>query len=244
MLPTPTRKISGMPTRFFSRNSLITFGSLILASLVCVGLSVARFYRTGSIGPIFLAWNLFLAWVPFIYAYLAYRLHNSRFHKMLIVPGVIGCAVIWLLFLPNAPYLLTDLIHLRVIDNSLYWYDLLMLLWYAWTGFLLGIISLYLMQQVVADLLGKVVGWLFVVATLSLTSFGVYLGRFLRWNSWDVLADPYPLFADIYAHFRHPFAHFQSHIFWIVLALLLIFAYVTLTTLTPLPTERSPVSKN
>jgi uncharacterized membrane protein len=228
-----------MTTRFFSRNSLVTFGSLILASIVCLALSLARFYRTGHIGPIFLAWNLFLAWVPFVYAYIAYRLHKSHFHKVLIVPGVFGCALIWLLFLPNAPYLLTDLIHLRVVDNSLYWYDLLMLLWYAWTGFLLGIISLYLMQQVVADSFGKALGWLFVVVTLSLTSFGVYLGRFLRWNSWDVLADPFPLFADIYNHFRHPAAHIQSHIFWIILAVFLCFTYITLTTFAPLQTERS-----
>lgn len=231
-----------MSTRFFSRNSLVTFSCLILASVVCLVLSIARFYRTGYVGPIFLVWNLFLAWVPFVYAYLAYRLHKSHFHKLLIVPGVIGCALLWLLFLPNAPYLLTDLIHLRVVDNSLYWYDLLMLLWYAWTGFLLGIISLYLMQQVVADSFGKVVGWLFVVVTLSLTSFGVYLGRFLRWNSWDVLADPYPLFADIYNHFRHPVAHFQSHAFWIILAVFLCFTYITLTTFAPIQAERSSAS--
>lgn len=226
-----------MSTRIFSRNSLVTFGCLIFASVVCLALSAARYYRTGYLGSLFLAWNLFLAWVPFVYAFFAYRLHNSRFHKLLSVPGVIGCALIWLLFLPNAPYLLTDLIHLRVVDNSLYWYDLLMLLWYAWTGFLLGIISLYLMQQVVADSFGKVVGWLFVIVTLSLASFGVYLGRFLRWNSWDVLADPYPLFADIYNHFRHPLAYFQSHAFWIIFATLLIFTYIIFTAFARLQTD-------
>jgi len=113
-----------MTTRFFSRNSLFATVSLVLASVICLILSIARFQRTGNLGPIFLVWNLFLAWIPLVYAFLAYRLHQSHFNKLLIVPGIVGCALIWLLFLPNAPYLLTDLIHLRVIDNNLYWYDL------------------------------------------------------------------------------------------------------------------------
>jgi len=228
-----------MVTRLFSRNSLIAFAALIFASVVCVALSVARIYRTGYIGPVYLVWNLMLAWVPFVYAFLAYRLHHSRQHKVVVWVGVAGCALIWLLFLPNAPYLLTDLVHLRVEDNSIYWYDLLMLLWYGWTGFLLGIASLYLMQQVVANSVGRVWGWLFVMVTLSMASYGVYLGRFLRWNSWDILRDPLALLGDIYMQFRHPLANFQAHAFWMILAVFLIFTYTTLTLLTPLQGERT-----
>lgn len=232
-----------MPTRLFSRNALITFAALFLASLVCVALSIARIYRTGYIGPVYLIWNLMLAWVPFVYAYLAYRLHLARNHRFIVWLGVISCTTIWLLFLPNAPYLLTDLIHLQVENNSIYWYDLLMLLWYAWTGFLLGIASLYLMQQVVVSSFGKVIGWLFVVVTLSLASYGVYLGRFLRWNSWDILRNPLALFTDIYLQFRHPIAHFQAHAFWLILAAFLIFVYTTLTLLTPLRAERTTTTQ-
>ncbi len=206
---------------------------------MCVALAAARIYRTGSISYAYLIWNLLLAWVPFVYAFIAYRLHFSRKHPALVWFGVLGCTLIWLLFLPNAPYLLTDLMHLRVVDNSLYWYDLLMLLWYAWTGFLLGVASLYMMQQVVTAAFGQIVGWLFAVVTLSLASYGVYLGRFLRWNSWDVLSHPWTLFRDIYLQFRHPIANFQAHAFWLILAFFLIFVYVTLVTLGPLQGERA-----
>lgn len=229
-----------MPTRLFSRNALLVFAALIFASGACVALSIARVIRTGYIGPLYLVWNLMLAWVPFIYAYAAYRLRfSNKQHKVAIGIGVGLCTLIWLLFLPNAPYIMTDLIHLQVEGNSIYWYDLLMLLWYAWTGFLLGIVSLYLMQQVVAASFGKALGWVFAVVALSLASYGVYLGRFLRWNSWDVVSNPLTLLRDIYLQFRHPIANFQVHAFWIILAVFLIFVYTTLVLLSPLHTEHA-----
>jgi uncharacterized membrane protein len=230
---------TNMSTRLFSRNALLVFAALAFASLICVALSIARVIRTGYIGPLYLVWNLLLAWVPFVYAYAAYRLRFSRIHRVAVGVGVGACAVIWLLFLPNAPYIMTDLIHLQVEGNSIYWYDLLMLLWYAWTGFLLGLASLYLMQQVVAASFGKWVGWFFAVVALSLASYGVYLGRFLRWNSWDIVSNPLMLLRDIYLQFRHPIANFQVHAFWIILAVFLIFVYTTLVLLSPLHSERA-----
>ena len=224
-----------MPGLPFSRNALTAFASLSFASVVCVALVVARIYRTGSLNYVFLVWNLILAWVPLVYAFIAYRIHKSRIRNVLLIGG---CALVWLLFLPNAPYILTDLLHLRVESNHLFWFDLLMLLWFAWTGFLLGFVSLHLMQSIVADSFGPVVGWPFAIVSLGLSSFGVFLGRFLRWNSWDILRDPFALFADIYHVFRHPFANFYTHAFWIILAAFLISVYVTLTTLTPLNHEQ------
>jgi uncharacterized membrane protein len=223
--------------KIFTRNSLVTLASLAFASLVCAALIIARVIRTGSLAHIFLVWNLALAWIPFVYAFIAYRLYKSRFHNLLLIAA---CAMIWLLFLPNAPYLLTDLIHLRVENNPIFWYDLLMLLWFSWTGFLLGFASLYLMQQVVADALGRAAGWVFVFASLSLSSFGIYIGRFLRWNSWDVFNNPVPLFLDIYDRFRHPLAHFHTHAFSLILAVFLICVYITLTALTHLRHDPHP----
>lgn len=68
----------------------------------------------------------------------------------------------------------------------------MLLLWFAWTGFMLGFGSIYLMQQVVSDTFGQLVGWAFAIGSIGLTSYGIYLGRFLRWNSWDVLRNPSP----------------------------------------------------
>jgi uncharacterized membrane protein len=112
----------------FSHRAFVAFGTLVFASLVCVALVIVRWYRTQVLDYRFMIWNLFLAWIPFIMAFAAYRLHHARRQWGILIAG---CALIWLLFLPNAPYLLTDLVHLRYRDDALVWYDLMLLLWFA-----------------------------------------------------------------------------------------------------------------
>jgi uncharacterized membrane protein len=218
-----------------SLRALIVFASLIFASIICVALVIVRAYRTDHVDYAFMVWNLFLAWIPFIMAFIAYRLHRAGGRWAILAAGF---GLLWLLFLPNAPYMLTDLIHLRYRDDTQMWYDLMLLLWFAWTGFMLGFGSLYLMQRVVTDWFGRIAGWLFAMAAIGLTSFGIYLGRFLRWNSWDILSNPMALFGDIYHTFRHPIANFQMHMFWLLLALFLGFVYVMVTTLPALHHEQ------
>lgn len=220
--------IDPMNQPLFSRRALIAFASLIFSSMVSVGLVIACWVYVQVLDYRFMIWNLFLAWVPFIIAFAAYRLHQARGRWGVLIAA---CALIWLLFLPNAPYLLTDLVHLRYRDDSLVWYDLMLLLWFAWTGFMLGLGSIYLMQQVVADTFGPLLGWVFATGSIGLTSFGIYLGRFLRWNSWDVLSNPIAVFADVYYRFRHPLVNLRTHVFWLMLALFLICVYVMFTTL-------------
>ena len=99
--------------------------------------------------------------------------------------------VLWLLFFPNAPYLLTDFVHLDEDAVAPVWYDALMLSAFAWTALLVGFASLLLVQAVVRRSLGNAAGWLCVVAALGLASLGVYIGRFVRFNSWDALLHPH-----------------------------------------------------
>ena len=115
--------------------------------------------------------------------------------------------VLWLLFFPNAPYLLTDFIHLHESSATPLWYDALMLAAFAWTGLLLGFASLYLMQMIWQRAVGPVVSWLGVVATLAVGSFGIYLGRFLRFNSWDALVRPRRIAHVIATELENPFSH-------------------------------------
>jgi uncharacterized membrane protein len=221
-----------------SRHAFVALTSLVLATAICVGLMAARVWYSGSLNHVFLIWNLFLAWVPFVVAFVAYRLHRSwPRHAIFFVV----LAPFWLLFLPNAPYILTDLIHLSQRNNVPLWYDLLMLLWYAWTGFLLGFVSVYLMQQIVADHWGRIAGWAFAISALGLTSFGVYLGRFLRWNSWDIVSNPLAILADIYIRFRHPIAYLPTHAFSFLLAAFLICVYVTVLSFTSIQPEPKPI---
>ncbi len=121
-------------------------------------------------------------------AYTAYAFSLKRVLLYLFVPIF---ALVWLVFFPNAPYIITDFQHLaNGWGGAPLWFDVILLIWTSWTGLLLGIVSLYLMQEIVHRNFGKMLGWVFVFSVSLLSSIGVYLGRFLRWNSWDILHDP------------------------------------------------------
>src|SRR5215211_5632569 len=158
--------------------------SLLAASLMCVATVEIRTHETGDVYYRGLVWNLMLAWAPLVLAMVAYRRTRRRFDLTVAL-----LLVSWLLFFPNAPYLLTDFIHLGEGPAPL-WYDALMLSAFAWTGLLLGFASLYLVQMILRRTLGAVVAWLGVLVALSLGSIGVYVGRFIRFNSWDALLHP------------------------------------------------------
>ena len=165
------------------RRALAIVG-LFAASVLCVGLLELRIHETGDGYYRFLVWNLFLAWVPLALAAVAY----SRSRRG-VDPLTSALLVAWLLFFLNAPYLLTDFIHLAQGPAPL-WYDALMLSAFAWTGLLLGFASLYLVQLNLRGQFGVALSWLGVFGSLVLASIGVYIGRFVRLNSWDVLLHP------------------------------------------------------
>lgn len=175
---------------FINRNRyyIAVFVLLNMACLVCILLVVARVAYSDSTRHTGLIWNLFLAWIPFILAYFAHAVSWRRIWLYLIIPLV---AFLWLIFYPNAPYMLTDLQDLaRGTSGAPLWYDVLIVVWCSWTGMLLGVISLYLMQDIILRTFGRVAGWVFVFMISGLSSFGIYIGRFVRLNSWDILQDP------------------------------------------------------
>lgn len=224
------------------KNIILIFLLLVAASAVCVFLASIRFSRSDSTRYSFLLWNLMLAWIPFLFAGLAYALANTR--RRILYLLVFASAVAWLLFFPNAPYILTDFQHLsyEIADGIPVWYDVILLIWFAWTGLLLGIVSLYLMQEIVTRMLGKTASWLFVILVSGLTSFGVYVGRFMRWNSWDAWHRPVPLMLDIWEQIRHPLANKDTFVFTIIFSLLLLFIYLAVMLLGNLTMERQKQS--
>ena len=159
----------------------------------CCGLIFFRVKRTGSEYFLFLIWNLFLACIPLFASRLLQVAHTKR------IPDVIQLALlaVWLVFLPNAPYILTDLIHLEQGPTRLYWYDMAMLLSCGGVGLLLGYSSMFDVHRVVEARFGQRVAWVVATGTLLLSGFGIYLGRALRWNSWDVVTNPRGLFDFI-----------------------------------------------
>src|SRR6185436_9690308 len=127
-------------------------------------------------------------------------------------------AFAWLIFFPNAPYIFTDLTHLMSRHSGHFWVDLVLILLFAWTGFLLGFLSLYLMQSLVARRLGGAAGWVFIAVVAGLSGFGIYVGRFLRWNSWDVLLNPVGLFRDLAQWAANPLGHSNASVFPVLFA--------------------------
>jgi uncharacterized membrane protein len=179
-----------------------TIPALVAASALCVATVEYRGHHTGDSFYRFLIWNLVLAWVPFVLAlgaYVSARRSNG------VAATALG--VLWLLFFPNAPYLLSDFIHLHESRATPLWYDALMLAAFAWTGLLLGFASLYLMQMIWRQRAGTLLSWLGVVTALALGSLGVYLGRFLRFNSWDALVRPRAIAHVIANELENPFRH-------------------------------------
>ena len=170
------------------RYSIAVFVLLNTACAVCIGLVLARVAYSDSGRHLGLIWNLFLAWIPFMLAYFAHAVSWRRVTLYLIIPFI---AFLWLIFFPNAPYMLTDLQDLtRKASDAPLWYDVIIIVWSSWTGTLLGVISLYLMQDIIIRRLGRTAGWVFVFLIAALSSFGIYIGRFVRLNSWDILQDP------------------------------------------------------
>ena len=205
---------------------------LTAASVICLILVLARVAYSNSYGYTGLIANLLLAWIPFVLAYLAYILSWRRRLMILVIPTF---AILWLIFFPNAPYILTDLQHLGQASTSAspwasanvpLWYDVILLIWFSWTGMLLGIVSLNLMQEIIRREFGRWFGWLFVFIVAGLSSAGIYVGRFIRLNSWDILQDPTHTASNLWDWLSDP--SLRSLGFIGLYTLFFIFVYLTI----------------
>jgi uncharacterized membrane protein len=161
--------------------------AVVAASALASAMWLARWHHAG-VDLWFLPWNLFLAWVPWL---AARGLADARSRLAVVLLGAV-----WLLFLPNAPYLVTDLVHLRPRPPSPLSYDVLLFASFALAGCALGWGSIELVHARLARTWGRAAAAAAVVLVALLTGFGVYLGRFLRWNSWDLVAQPRSVVSD------------------------------------------------
>ena len=173
------------------------------ASALAVALLAGRMLLTGTPAYRFLVWNLFLAWLPYLAALAAAGANAARRGGGARLAVVAVCGVLWLLFLPNAPYIMTDFVHLPGM-TFVWWYEVGTLLAFAWSGCILGVASLHIMQGIVRARAGAAAGWAFVLLSGALCGLGIYLGRFLRWNSWDVFTSPSALARQLLAILADP----------------------------------------
>jgi uncharacterized membrane protein len=193
--------MTSQPTHSIRRYLPLTL-ALGAASLGCLLMIALRMLFTGSVRYRFLLWNLFLAWIPYglamLLCWISTRGGVARRMKPLTV--VLGLA--WLFFYPNAPYILTDFIHVvlnppqgdpfppLITENALLWYDIILNSSFAFIGHMIGLISLLVLHRTIDARAGSLRGWGFAVAAIALGGYGIYIGRFERLNSWEVLSDP------------------------------------------------------
>ena len=199
---------------------LVVLVGLVAASAASVALAVVRDRHAGNLDFWFLIWNLALAWIPFLLALAAYASARRPTSTAMLGLG-------WLLFFPNAPYIVTDFVHLSRVAPVPFWYDALTIGAFAATGLALGFASLYLMQCVVRDTVGVVASWLAVLVACALGSVGIYLGRFVRANSWDVLTRPEWFARLAHARLLDPFGNPRLIAVTCAFTLLLTVGYAT-----------------
>ncbi len=166
---------------------------LTWSAIFSVAMVVVRIWYTGEYTFVFMPWNLFLAVVP----YCLVQLFGHRLLSRSRTVGFVLLFITWLLFVPNTFYMITDLFHLYQRDTVPKWFDLVLLMSFAWNGLVLGTLSIRKMEKLLAVRLPRLSGNIFVAAMMLLNAFGVYLGRYLRFNSWDVVTNPFDLFLQI-----------------------------------------------
>jgi uncharacterized membrane protein len=191
--------------------------ALYFLSAFALSLSVGRSFYTGHPGCLFLVWNLFLAWVPYWISCYLFKPTEKLNLRLLLV---FGC---WIAFLPNAPYLLTDFVHLNN-SGKLKWFDIVLFSSYATCGILLFHKSLSLFRTIYLKQISPLMGRLFTIAVLGVSAYGIYVGRVMRYNSWDVLTNPFGLGRSI---FRSIFDwdHLKHTLY--ITSLFLLFLYIS-----------------
>jgi uncharacterized membrane protein len=212
----------GLRTRRLAYERLLVLGGLGVASALCGLLELVRERHFHTLTFRFMGWNLVLAWIPLLLALFVY----DRYRRGTALHRLAPAVVLWLLFLPNAPYILTDFIHLSPSPPVPLWFDGLYLSAFAWTGLLLGFVSLYLLHAVVRHRYGARAGWAGVMAALPLTSIGIYLGRFKNWNSWDLIVQPGRRLAELNARLSDPSSLGRAIGATVALTVLLALAYL------------------
>lgn len=219
-----TGPVPDLPRRLHGLLAHTCFYPLLACTVLAGGVLAVRMRLTHSAGYSFLVWNLFLAWIPYGCVVLLLSLRDAGAGRNWLRWGLAGA---WLAFLPNCPYIVTDVIHVIGNPHWVWWYDAGLILLFAWTGCFLGVISLREMHVLVRSRLGATTGWAFVMIVCLLCGFGVYLGRFVRLNSWDLLLRPTRVTGEILSRLTDPLSHPRTLGVTLMVAALLLACYLT-----------------
>ena len=215
--------------KFFLRRNIYSLLTIKHWLLISCGFSclllIARVLITGQLTYIFLVWNLFLAFLPFAITEWLWELMQRERSK----PTLFAFVFTWLLFVPNSFYILTDLFHLEQFHSAPKWFDLLLIFSFAWNGILCGVISLRRVEIIIMTLSRtKNISLFLVFVVMWLSAFGIYIGRYLRFNSWDIVTDPFSLAGEILNMIIHPFQHLYPWGMTLCYSIFMTFLYFTI----------------
>jgi uncharacterized membrane protein len=197
-----------------------TTKGLFSLTLLCAVLETSRIFIKNETAYRFLFWNLFLAWIPYI---LTLLLPSIKPKNKLAIFLVLFC---WLLFFPNSPYIITDLLHLKGYTKDILWFDSLLIFTFACTGLLISLNSLQAAHKVFNSLFDKTTSWLLIIGIVFLSGFGIYLGRYCRLNSWDLFNHPIWFFERVVHQFNNPLTFKVTFVYgFVIFYVYLIFNY-------------------
>lgn len=189
------------------------------SSLVSVGLFLANVHTMHSWEFAYLIWNLFLAWTPLFFTFWLLKVLRrklwSSWEALLVT-------VIWLSFLPNSFYMISDFVHILEVPPARVLYLVVVFASFIFNGVILGYLSLFQIHQELLKRVSKRTGGVLIAVVLALCSFAIYLGHDLRWNSWDILRDPGGILVDVSNHIFDPIAYTTAFSFFLLLGSLYI----------------------
>ena len=188
-----------------------------------LSLLLFRIFYSGSLMYIFFGWNLFLAALPLAINSFLFQTKNKNVQLLLFA--------LWLLFFPNSLYIVTDLVHLKERYPVPLWFDIILIFSAAFNGLIIAFASLQQVELFLRSKFNNLKTSIIVCGCLFLSSFGIYLGRFLRWNSWDVLSNPLGLMLQVTERIVNPFEHPRTWGMTIVFTMFFSIFYFTIKSL-------------
>ncbi len=196
----------------------VAVNKLLLLSGFCFVLTMFRFWATDTISYVFLPFNLILAWIPLGVAY-SFSQTKNQFKLFFLF-------LLWLVFFPNSPYIITDLIHLKPRNNFPLWFDSVFLYSFAFTGLMLGMFSAILIYRKLKEIFSLTTAKGTMLFAMLLSGYGVYIGRFLRWNSWNILTHPFEILGDTLVRLLHPFEYPRTYGMTLLIGALLFLVFM------------------
>lgn len=197
---------------------------LLLSVCFTMTMLLVRFMYSHTYDYRFYGWNTFLAAIPYLISTQLLRLKKLNVLAILLI-------AVWLVFFPNAPYIITDLLHYEERPPVPFWYDIILVISAAWNGLILGLVSLMNVEAFLLRHVRAVWVHFCVVVSLFLCGYGIYFGRFLRFNSWDIVTDPGMLVYTSAHHVLLPMQYSKLWVFTLLFGVLLGIIYYTLKVL-------------